>query len=76
MLRKKSNERKKTNVKRKHNSRLIKEKSILAETEKEVVTPMSLAGFPTCFNFLRIPAIEKKNTDQNCHLNGQNKSNR
>jgi hypothetical protein len=72
MLKKKSNEPKKTIAKRKHKSRLIKEKSVLAETEKEVATPMSFAGFPTCFNFLRIPVIEKKNTDQICHLNGQN----
>jgi hypothetical protein len=72
MLRKKSSELKKPKVTRKHKSRLIKKKSVLAETENEVATPMSLAGFPTCFNFLRIPVIEKKNADQSCHLNGQN----
>jgi hypothetical protein len=72
MLRKKSNELKKTNFKRKHKSRLIKEKSVLAETEKKVATPMSFAGFPTCFNFLRIHAVEEKNAKQICQLNGQN----
>jgi hypothetical protein len=64
MLRKKSNELKKTNVKRKRNC-LIKEKIILAETKKELATPMSFAGFPTCFNFLRIPVIEKKKRESN-----------
>jgi hypothetical protein len=73
MLRKKGNELKKaTNIKRKHENRLIKEKSVLAETEREVATPLSFAGFSTCFNFLRIPIIKKKNTNQICHLNGQN----
>jgi hypothetical protein len=62
MLRKKSNELKK-NVERKSKTRLIKEKIILAETKKEVETPLFFAGFPTCFNFLRIPVIEKKNTN-------------
>jgi hypothetical protein len=72
MLNKKSNEPKKTIAKRKHESCLIKEKSFFDGTEKDVVTPMSLAGFPTCFNFLRIPVIEKKSTTQICHSKGQN----
>jgi hypothetical protein len=59
MLRKKSNELK-NNVERKSTNRLIKEKSVLAETKKEAAIPMSFAGFPTCFNFLRIPAAEEK----------------
>jgi hypothetical protein len=46
MLRKKSNELIKTNVERKHKSRLIKEKSILVETEKEVAPPCLLLVFP------------------------------
>jgi hypothetical protein len=72
MLRKKSEELKKTNAERKHNKRLIKEQSVLVETRKIVTTTMSFAGFPTCFNFLRIPPAEGKNTKQICHLNGQN----
>jgi hypothetical protein len=72
MLKKNSDEPKKAIAKRKPKSCLIKEKSFLDGTEKDMVTPMSFAGFPTCFNFLRIPVIEKKNTDQICHLKGQN----
>jgi hypothetical protein len=72
MLRKKSNELKQTNAERRHNKRLIKEQSVLVETKKKRATPMSFAGFPTCFNFLRIHAVEEKNAKQICHLNGQN----
>jgi hypothetical protein len=46
MLKKKRNKPKKTIARRKHKSHLIKEKIVLVETEKEVVTPYLLLVFP------------------------------
>lgn len=73
MLRKKNNELNKTTPERNDNKRLIKERPVGVKNRKEATTtPISFAGFPTCFNFLRIPTAEEKNTKQICHLKRQN----
>lgn len=64
MLRKKSKQQEKRNVKRKYRSHPIEQESVVAETKKKVLIPLPFAGFHTCFNFLKMPLFEEEDTKQ------------